>query len=117
MRIDIDVKTVSEAGYDKYLYRNTFNIAEGNAVVTSRYTEATNIVGGVLGSEGTIYVGSKQIKIDGRQRTITVEDGGINVSGGGGITVSDGGNIEIQDDGDLKMYDSSDNLVVFLGYE
>jgi hypothetical protein len=75
MTIDIDVKTVSEAGYDKYLFRNTFEIEGGNAIVTSRYTDANSLVGGIIGSEGIIYLGSKQIKLDGKNRRIVISDG------------------------------------------
>jgi hypothetical protein len=74
MTIDIDVKTVSEAGYDKYLHRATFDIEGSSAMVTSRYTEANSLVGGVIGSEGIIYLGSKQIKLDGKRRQILIGD-------------------------------------------
>jgi hypothetical protein len=75
MRIDIDVKTVSEAGYDKYLFRNTFEIESGNAVVTSRYTDANSFVGGVIGSEGVMFLGSKQVRLDGKNKRIVINDG------------------------------------------
>jgi hypothetical protein len=117
MEIVLDIQTISGAGFDVYLNRALFESGEVGISADGRIVDATNIVGGTLGSEGTIYVGSKQISIDGRTRTITVNDGAINVKGGGGITVSDGGNIQIEDGGDLRMYDSSGNLIIFLGYE
>lgn len=117
MEIVFDTQTVTEAGFDVYLTRAEPVSDSAGFRTDTRTIDPTNIAGGTLGSEGIIYVGSKQISIDGKNRTITVNDGAINVSGGGGITVSEGGNINIEDGGDLRLYDSSGNLIVFLGYE
>jgi len=75
MTIDIDISTVSEAGFDKYLYRNTFDIQDGSISSTTRYTDANSLVGGIIGSEGIIYLGSKQIRLDGKNRRIVISDG------------------------------------------
>lgn len=75
MDIEYDIRTITEAGFDEYLIRS---IMPEEAVVTStddRYVDANSIVGGIIGEEGIIYLGSKQIRIDGKRRQIIINDG------------------------------------------
>jgi len=75
MEIQIDVQTISEAGFDTYLKREIFTQESGGIMVETRYTDASNLVGGTIGSEGILYLGSKQIKLDGKNKRITISDG------------------------------------------
>jgi hypothetical protein len=75
MEIVMDAETISEAGFDTYLTRELFTTDSGSLMVETRYTDASNLVGGIIGSEGILYLGSKQIKLDGRNRRITINDG------------------------------------------
>ena len=133
MEIVIDTQTVTEAGFNEYLTRAIFTGETTNMSIETRYTDPNSLVGGIIGSEGILYLGSKQIRLDGRNRNITltggdiiieengnfiINDGGnVSINDGGDITVSDGGNLEIADGGELKMYDTNDKLVVSLAYE
>jgi len=117
MDIEIDTQTISEAGFDEYLTRKLEGLFSTRGTVDVRTISAENIVSGVLGPEGIMYVGSKQIKIDGRNREITLTGGNIVIEQEGGININDGGGININDGGELKMRDESENLVIFLGYE
>ena len=75
MEISIDTKTISEAGFDTYLSRPIFGNTPVGSNLSARYTDASSLVGGVIGSEGIIYLGSKQIKLDGRNKRIVISDG------------------------------------------
>ena len=94
MEIIFDTQTLTEAGFNVYLARGE-SLPSNPYNMDTRTIDPTNIVGGVLGNEGIIYVGCKQISINGRTRTITVEDGAINILGGGGITVTDSSNTQV----------------------
>ena len=74
MEIVMDAETISEAGFDTYLTRELFTTESGGLMVETRYTDASNLVGGIIGSEGILYLGSKQIKLDGRKRQILIGD-------------------------------------------
>lgn len=74
MEIVMDAETISEAGFDTYLTRELFATESGGFMVETRYTDASSLVGGVIGSEGILYLGSKQIKLDGRKRQILIGD-------------------------------------------
>ena len=76
IKVTIDQETITDAGFDRYLSRSVFEDAViSTAMPESRTIPAENIVGGVLGSEGVIYVGSKNIKIDGKNKRILISDG------------------------------------------
>ena len=76
MEIIVDTENITEAGFDVYLDRNLF-IGENSSVsMTLRTTtDANSITGGIIGSEGILYLGSKQIRIDGKNRNIVTRDG------------------------------------------
>jgi hypothetical protein len=75
MEIVMDAETISEAGFDTYLTRELFATESGGFMVETRYTDASNLVGGIIGSEGILYLGSKQIRLDGRNKRIIINDG------------------------------------------
>jgi len=75
MEISIDTQTISEAGFDTYLTRAVFGEVSASINLATRYTDASNLVGGIIGSEGVIYLGSKQIKLDGKNKRIVISDG------------------------------------------
>lgn len=71
MAINIDLKTIADTNFDKFLNRNPF----GNAGYVPRYSSAVDIAGGTLGDGTVINLGSKYIKIDGKNRRIIINDG------------------------------------------
>jgi hypothetical protein len=74
MDIVIDTQSISQAGFNVYLTRDLFeNEALGS--IETRYTDATNLVGGMIGSEGILYLGSKQVRLDGKNKRIVINDG------------------------------------------
>lgn len=71
-----DIEHIGEAGFDKFLRRAILPESTVSAPMpTPRVIPAENIVGGILGSEGTIYVGSENIMIDGANKRIVISDG------------------------------------------
>jgi hypothetical protein len=75
MEVIIDTQTVSDAGFNTYLTREIFMTEDQNLMIESRYTDASNLVGGIIGSEGILYLGSKQIRLDGKNKRIIINDG------------------------------------------
>ena len=75
MQIEIDTATISEAGFDTYLVRASFTEDSGSVTIATRETDASSLVGGIIGEEGIIYLGSKQIRLDGKNRRIVISDG------------------------------------------
>lgn len=77
MEIIIDKNTATEAGFNVYLNRELFTTTDSNISISvgTNYTDASSLVGGTIGSEGIIYLGSKQIKLDGKNRRIVINDG------------------------------------------
>lgn len=71
MAINIDLKTIADTNFDRFLNRNPF----GNAGYTPRYSSASDIAGGTLGDGTVINLGSEYIKIDGKNRRIIINDG------------------------------------------
>ena len=74
MEIVFDTQTITEAGFDTYLVRALFPDG-GSMSVQTVHTDASSLVGGIIGGEGIIYLGSKQIKLDGKNRRIVINDG------------------------------------------
>lgn len=74
MEVVIDTQTITEAGFNTYLVRDLFGGTVGTMTV-DRTIDASNIVGGIIGREGIMYLGSKQIKLDGKNRRIVIYDG------------------------------------------
>jgi len=74
MEVIFDTETISEAGFDTYLTRALFDTGESNVGIETRYTDASSLVGGTIGSEGILYLGSKQIKLDGKNKRFTIGD-------------------------------------------
>lgn len=74
MEIVFDTQTITEAGFDTYLVRAMFP-SGATPIIETRYTDASSLVGGIIGGEGIIYLGSKQIKLDGKNRRIVISDG------------------------------------------
>jgi hypothetical protein len=78
MEIVIDKNTIGEAGFNVYLNRELFATTDSNISITAgggSYTDASSLVGGTIGAGGIIYLGSKQFKLDGSNRRITISDG------------------------------------------
>ncbi len=75
MDIEIDTQTISDAGFNTYLTRELFVTDDKSVMIETRYTDASNLVGGTIGSEGILYLGSKQIRLDGKNRRIVISDG------------------------------------------
>jgi hypothetical protein len=77
MEIVIDKNTASEAGFNVYLNRELFGTTDSNVSISvgSNFTDASSLVGGIIGAEGIIYLGSKLFKLDGKNRRITISDG------------------------------------------
>jgi hypothetical protein len=69
--IDIDISTISDAGINSNLSR----LQDSPEFFIPRYTSARNISGGTLGENGVIFIGSRYVKIDGKNKCITVNDG------------------------------------------
>ena len=74
MEVEIDTKTVTEAGFDKYLIRSINPQEAGIAGSGVRTVDPNNFVGGTIGGEGILFLGSNQFKLDGRNKRITIED-------------------------------------------
>ena len=75
MEIIVDTENITEAGFDVYLNRNLFDEQNGMLSLGIRTTtDANSITGGTIGSEGIIYLGSQQFRLDGRNKRITIED-------------------------------------------
>lgn len=77
MEIVIDKNTASEAGFNVYLNRELFGTTDSNVSISfgGNFTDASSLVGGIIGAEGIIYLGSKLFKLDGKNRRITISDG------------------------------------------
>ena len=73
MTFEIDTETISEAGFDRYLVREYYSSAPSE--VAARHTDVSNLVGGTIGAEGVLYLGSKQIRLDGKNKRIIINDG------------------------------------------
>lgn len=71
----MDIETISEAGFDKYLNRNLYDRSEPWA---KRQTDAYNLAGGIIGKGSVIYLGSKLWKMDGANQRQVVNDGVTN---------------------------------------
>ena len=74
MKVLFDKNTVTDAGFDKYLNREFFPRTQNLFSLERSTVDASSLVGGIIGEEGIIYLGSKQIKLDGKNRRITVGD-------------------------------------------
>ena len=77
MEIVIDTQTATEAGFNVYLNRELFTTTDSNVSISfgSNFTDASSLVGGIIGAEGIIYLGSKQVRLDGKNKRIVINDG------------------------------------------
>lgn len=76
MEIVIDKSTLSEAGFNVYLNRELYSTSEDISIsIGNNQVDASNLVGGIIGSEGIIYLGSKQVRLDGKNKRIVINDG------------------------------------------
>lgn len=75
MEIVQDTQTLTEAGFDKYLIRDILPISDSISMTETRYMDANNLVGGIIGNEGILYLGSKQVRLDGKNKRIVINDG------------------------------------------
>lgn len=75
MEIVFDTQSVTDAGFDTYLIRAMFPTGTTAPTIETRFTDASNLVGGTIGGDGIIYLGSKLFKLDGSNRRITISDG------------------------------------------
>lgn len=71
-RLTIDVKTISEAGFDEFLNRDLFPVV---GELVKRQLDAYNFAGGIIGDKSVIYLGSKLVKLDGSNQRILISDG------------------------------------------
>ena len=97
MEIVFDTQKITEAGFDTYLIRVIAPEGVPVSFADNRLTDASNLVGGTIGGEGVIYLGSKQIRLDGRRGTMVWNDGTQDVvtlgklpSGSFGIDIAEG---------------------------
>lgn len=75
IKVDYDIKDISEAGFDDYLNRANFGAPELVDGLVSRYQSMRNISGGLLSSESRLYMGNQQMYFDGGQVRQVVNDG------------------------------------------
>lgn len=75
MEIVFDTQSVTDAGFDTYLIRAMFPTGTTAPTIETRFTDASNLVGGTIGSEGILYLGSKQVRLDGKNKRIVINDG------------------------------------------
>ena len=75
MEVIFDTQTISDAGFNTYLTREIFVADDRNLMIETRYTDASSLVGGIIGSEGVLYLGSKQVRLDGKNKRIIINDG------------------------------------------
>jgi len=75
MEVLFDKNTVTDAGFDKYLNREFFPRTQNLFSLERSTVDASSLVGGIIGEEGIIYLGSKQIRLDGKNRRIVISDG------------------------------------------
>lgn len=73
MALEIDLKDLKDAGFDKYLSRTAYGTKEDYLGGDPRYMSARNISGGSFGKTTVIRVGL--IKIDGANGRIIINDG------------------------------------------
>lgn len=66
-----DITTIKDAGFNNYLVRTKY----GANPEPSKYLSASNITGGQLGSNTVINIGSKLVRIDGKNGRIIINDG------------------------------------------
>jgi hypothetical protein len=75
MEIIFDTQTVTEAGFDTYLVRAMFPAGSTAPIIETSFTDASSLVGGIIGQEGILYLGSKQVRLDGKIKRIVINDG------------------------------------------
>ena len=75
MEIKIDAEDITDAGFDRYLFRSFFGEEGRTGAPISRTLTADSLIGGIIGKEGVIYVGSTNIKLDGQNKRIVINDG------------------------------------------
>lgn len=75
MELIIDTQNLQDAGFNTYLTRAIPGPIREGISLGERTIDANSLVGGTIGSEGIIYLGSKQIKLDGKNRRIVISDG------------------------------------------
>ena len=75
MAIDIDLKDISEAGFNNYGSRTSYGAFEGAIGGQQRYLKSFDIAGGNFSKNTVIELGSPYIKIDGKNRRIIINDG------------------------------------------
>jgi len=74
MAYNIDLEKIGDSGFDSYLRRPPVKSPTGR-LSGSRQLSATNLIGGTIGNEGIVYLGSLQVRIDGKEQRILVNDG------------------------------------------
>jgi len=74
MEIISDIDNITGAGFDRYLIRRVMP-TDTPKMTDTRYLDASNLVGGIIGNEGILYLGSKQVRIDGKNKRIVINDG------------------------------------------
>lgn len=73
--IEKDLNTIEEAGFDKHGIKSWY---EAGKDWLPRTTKAHNLVGGLIGKESPIYIGTKLFRIDGKKSRILISDGADN---------------------------------------
>lgn len=77
MEVIQDVQTVSEVGFNEFLTRSVTGDSTLITLDLQRYTDANNFVGGIIGNQGILYLGSKQVRLDGKNKRIVINDGNV----------------------------------------
>jgi len=75
MEVVFDTQTITDAGFDKYLTRTLTGLEASTLTSTNSYTDPNSLVGGTIGANGVIYLGSKQVRLDGKNKRIVINDG------------------------------------------
>jgi len=73
---DIDIKDLSEAGFNNFLYTVNYSTASSGSRGDITRLKSDYIVGGTIGSEGVIKLGKQGLlKIDAKNKRIIINDG------------------------------------------
>lgn len=75
IKTDVDGYDLKKFGFDDYLNRTDYGRTEVVIGGQRRQISSSNIATGQLGGETVIDLGSESIKIDGKNRRITIHDG------------------------------------------
>ena len=73
MSIKIDTETISDAGFDRFLRRQTS--FSGRITTKKRFVDAVNFGAGTIGADGIVNIGTSLFKVDGKKMQMLMNDG------------------------------------------